>query len=132
MNPERVAVAVNSTDLDALVDLSRKQAVTCALVQELKDYSAQFYFTQPAEAVRIAQVAYQLGLQLPMPAPALGRWALANAVLHASRYLDAAALFEQARNDYVAAGYQLDAARMGVGHVGVLAYMGQGKMGLAL
>ena len=132
MNPERVAVDVNSTDLDALVDLSRKQAVTSALVQELKDYSAQFYFTQPAEAVRIAQVAYELGLQLPMPAPALGRWALANAFLHASRYLDAASLFEQARNDYVAAGYQLDAARMGVGHVGVLAYMGQGKMGLAL
>lgn len=131
MNPE-LAVYLHANHVEVPVDLSHKPHLIPATVQELKDYSAQFYFTQPAEAVRIAQVAYQLGLQLPMPAPALGSWALANAFLHASRYLEAAQLFEQARNEYLAAGYPLDAARLGVGHVGVLAYMGQGKAGLAL
>ena len=117
---------------DALDKLLCQYNLKIDTIQALKDYSAQFYFTQPAEAVRLAEIAHQLSLRMAAPAPALGNWTLANALLHASRYRDAATLFAQARTEYLAAGQALDAARMGVGHIGVLAYVGQSREGLAL
>jgi len=101
-------------------------------VQGLKDYSAQFHFTEPEHALQIAQAAYRLGQQLPAPAPALGAWALGNALVHSQRYADAERMLQQARRHYLAAQQFLDAARMGVGHVGILAYTGKSEEALAL
>ncbi|MEZ4730311.1 MAG: tetratricopeptide repeat protein [Caldilineaceae bacterium] len=101
-------------------------------VQSLKDYSAQFHFTEPERARQIAQAAYRLGQQLPAPAPALGAWAIGNALLHIGRYAEAEQMFLQARAAYLAQGNQLDAARMAVGYVGMLAYNGRSEAALQL
>ncbi len=98
---------------------------TLATIALLKDQSAAHYFDEPGEALRIAGVAYRLGQTLTPPAPALGKWALANAYLFANRYSEAVALFEIARREYLADGLELDAARMGVGQVWGLAYAGR-------
>jgi tetratricopeptide (TPR) repeat protein len=121
-----------ASDDQALQTLIRTHALDIETVEALKAHSAHFYFEHPAGALRIASVAYRLGLLLPDPAPTLGRWTLANALLFADRYREAADLFDRARADYLAAGHTLDAARMGVGHVWALAYTGQFERALQL
>ncbi len=116
-------------ELPALI---QRDQLSMQTIQSLKEYSATFYFSEPAKALEIAHQSFQLSLHLPVPAPALGRWTLANALLHNSQLTAANALFEQARSDYLTLGYALDAARMGIGHVAVLAYTGQAQAGIAL
>jgi CHAT domain-containing protein len=121
--------AVADGDLTTFV---HKHQVELATIGALKAHAATFYFSEPNEALRISELAYAASLCLPAPAPALGRWALANALLHTSRLTEADSLYRQARHDYLAAGDKLEAARMGVGHVAVLAYLGQPEAGLEL
>ena len=117
--------------LDALLsesNASTKQLIakyqpTLETIQALKDHSAEFYSTAPAEATRVAELAYRLGQSLPSPAPALGAWALANAHVTQGHFSDAIHLYEEARSLYLASGHKLDAARM-TGHVAMLAYTG--------
>ena len=113
-------------------DLIRTHGVTMATIQVLKDYSAQFYFENPAKALTISERAFQLSLFLPSPAPALGRWTLANARLHNDQFAGAAELFAEAQTEYQRAGALLEAARMNVGYVGVLAYTGQAERAIQL
>ncbi|MCB0063709.1 MAG: CHAT domain-containing protein [Caldilineaceae bacterium] len=116
--------------LQSADDAQLRQAIqtyhfTIETVQQLKDYSAEFHFTDSKRALEIAQTAHRLGEHLSLPAAALGAWALGNAYLHNAQYKDADRLFVQARNLYRADNNQLDAARMSVGHVGMLAYNGK-------
>jgi tetratricopeptide (TPR) repeat protein len=117
---ERLAALIETHDLDV------------ETIEALKAHSATLYFDRPAEAARVAQVAMRLGDLLPEPAPALGQWTLANALLFADRYVEAVALYDRARTRYLALDRPLEAARMGVGHVWALAYTGQFERALAL
>ena len=98
----------------------------------LKEHSAQFYFEQPAEAVVLSRAAQQLAQQLPPPASALGDWTLANALMFADQYQNAANLYARARQQYLLTGNSLEAAQMGVGQVWALAYLGQFAAALQL
>jgi tetratricopeptide (TPR) repeat protein len=119
-------------DDESLRALIAARALGVETVEALKAHSASFYFDHPAEALRNARIAHRLAMLLPDPAPALGRWTLANALLFADRYQEATDLFDRARADYLALGRPLDAARMGVGHVWALAYTGQFERALEL
>lgn len=99
--------------------------LTSATVEALKKQSARFYFSNPTEAVRLANLAYELGSLLPDPAPALGQWALANALMFEDRFHEAVDLYSQAYDNYLELGMPLDAARLGVGYVWALAYSGR-------
>lgn len=133
MIDENLLEALSSApDDETLHDLIEAHGLDTASVAELKKQSASLYFDRPAEALRIARVARCLGSLLPDPAPALGRWALANAFLFTERFQEAAALFDLVRADYLALDRPLDAARMGVGHVWALAYTGQLERALDL
>jgi CHAT domain-containing protein len=121
-----------ASDDQALQALIEAYALDHRAIEALKDHSARSYFDRPAEALRVAEVAFRLGLLLPDPTPALGRWTLANALMFADRYREATELFDLARTHYIALGHPLDAARMGVGHVWALAYTGQFERALAL
>lgn len=119
-------------DDGAWQELIGTYALGIETVEALKVHSARFYFDNPAEAVRVAEVARRLGDLLPGPAPALGKWTLANALLFADYYQAAVDLFDRARADYLALGHSLAAAQMGVGQVWALAYTGQFARALAL
>ncbi|MEZ4864566.1 MAG: CHAT domain-containing protein [Caldilineaceae bacterium] len=112
--------------------LLQKYGLGLETIQQLKEISAEFYFTEPARALHIAETAYALSQQMPSPAPALGHWTLGNALMFVGRYAEADRHFQQARHAYLAAANWLDAARMGVGHVGMLAYNGDSEGALAL
>lgn len=116
----------------AAAELIRTHGVTMATIQALKELSAQFYFENPSKALTISERAYQLSLFLPSPAPALGRWTLANARLYNDQFAGAAELFAEAQAEYQQAGELLEAARMNVGYVGVLAYTGQAERAIEL
>ncbi|MBX3010813.1 MAG: CHAT domain-containing protein [Caldilineaceae bacterium] len=132
MDPQLQYLLAQPHDMHTLPALIREYAINLDTLQALKDRSAAFYFSEPAEALRIAQLAHQLSVQMPPPATALGQWTLANALLHNSQLTAAKTLFEQARQAYLALGDRLAAARMGIGHVAILAYTGQLQAGLAL
>jgi len=132
MDDELLEALLAVPDDEALQALIGTHALDIEAVEALKVRSARFYFDRPAEAMRMAGVAYRLGNSLPDPAPALGRWTLANALLFADRYREASELFEEAGHLYRAAGLPLQAARMGVGHVWALAYTGRFEEALAL
>jgi hypothetical protein len=80
----------------------------------------------------VAQRALALGLLLPPPAAAYGRWTLANAYIFQERYAEANELYSVGRTELLALGETLNAARLAVGQVGTLAYLGQASAGLAL
>lgn len=132
MNPELFQQLLQTTDPTVLAALMRQYGVDIDTLRVLKEYSAQFYFSEPAKALQVARLAHQVSLRLPAPAAALGCWILANALLHNSELTEAKALFEQARLAYLAVGENLEAARLSVGYVAVLAYTGQFQSGLAL
>ncbi len=112
-------------DDQALLILIRQHDLNITTLQDLKQFSAQHYFQDPPRALQLAVVANRLGLLLPAPAPALGRWTLANAYMFAGRYHEAVDLFSQSRTIYLQLGQPLLAAQMGVGQVWALAYIGQ-------
>lgn len=133
MDERLVEVLISAKDdPETLQELLSTHGLNVETVEVLKTYSAHFYFDCPSRALQIAEAAYRLSNLLPNPAPALGRWTLANALLFADRYQEAATLFDQARADYLALGRTLDAARMGVGHIWALAYTGQFERALKL
>jgi CHAT domain-containing protein len=106
--------------------------LTRAAIQQLKEYSAEFYLTDPPRALTIAQLAYTLSQGLPAPAPALGAWTLGNALMFADRFAEANHFFQAARTSYLQQGAPLDAARMSVAQVFTLAYSGRSEEALAL
>ena len=106
--------------------------LTSDAIQQLKEYSAQFYLTEPARALEIAQVAYTISQALPAPSPALGAWTLGNALMFADRFAKANHFFQEARTSYLQQGAQLDAARLSVAQVFSLAYSGRSEEALAL
>jgi tetratricopeptide (TPR) repeat protein len=126
---QALLVALDDATMQALIEA---HTLGVEVIEALKAHSAGLYFDRPSDALHIATVARRLGDLLPDPAPALGRWTLANALLFAESYQEAADLFDQTRADYLALGRPLDAARMGVGHVWALAYIGQFERGLEL
>lgn len=121
--------AVDANSVHSLIQTYR---LTISDVVWLKEYSAQYYFDQPSEAVSLARAAQQLAYQLPSPARALGDWTLANALMFADQYQHAADLYTTARQIYLSVGETLAAARMGVGQVWALAYLGQFATALEL
>jgi len=124
VNEDRLAdlLAIEDVGLQAWIDANQANLET---VEALKSRSAQFYFDQPAEALRVAQVAFRLGRLLPAPAAALGCWTLANALLFVDRYKEASELFEQACAEYLRMNMPLEAARAGVGWIWALIYTGE-------
>lgn len=119
-------------DSEKLANLIQTHQLTLDTIQHLKEYSAQFHLTEPERALQIARVAYQVSQHLPPPAVALGAWTLGNALMFVDRFAEADQFFQQARTDYLRLGQRLDAARMSVAHVFVLAYSGQSAAALAL
>ena len=106
--------------------LIQKYAFSTSTIQQLKKLSATYYFSDPKKALAIATVAHKLGKLLSDPlAVAWGRWTMANALMFTNQYQKSDALFRQARTGFLAAGDQLNAARMGVGHIWALAYLGK-------
>lgn len=123
---------LTAPDDQALRRLIEAHDLNIATVEALKADSARFYFDRPAEALRLARAARRLGALLPDPAPALGQWTLANALMFVDRCPEAADLFDRARAEYLALDRPLDAARMGVGQVWALAYTGRFERALEL
>ncbi len=119
-------------DEEKLQALIKQYPVKPSTLAALKKRVDTICYSQPAEAVRLAEVAHRLGRLLPKPAPALGRWILGNALLAVDRYQEAAELYEQARQEYLALDRPLDAARLGIGYVWALAYTGRFQAALAL
>lgn len=119
-------------DEEALQSEIARQRLSIQTVRVLKDLSSQYYYDDPAQAVRIAQTAVRLGKLLPAPASALGKWTLANAILFEDRYKEAAELFDRARAEYLDSNERVEAARMGVGQVWALTYTGQIEAALDL
>ncbi len=132
MNSELLALLLQTTETDALTQLIRQHNLTIATIQLLKERMERLQASELAEAMRSAQLAYRLSLLMPAPAPSLGRWTLANALLYMDRYHEATQLYQQARVEYLAAGYIHEAARMSVGYVFTLAYTGDPERALAL
>lgn len=130
--PEELYTYLQSLPDEQLPAAIHQQRLTAASVEALKAYSTQFYLTEPVRACQIAQEAYRLGQRLPMPAPALGAWALGNALVYTAHYAEAAELLERARLHYLAADQPLAAARLSVGYVGVLACLGQSEKAVAV
>lgn len=119
----------DETALDTVIQEYKLDLTTLAA---LKVRSAEFYYDQPGEAARIARAALALGLRLPPPGAALGRWILANALLFNDHYQEAALLFDQARAEYLALDMPLEAVRLSVGQIWALAYLGDFDRALAL
>ncbi|MCX6049399.1 MAG: tetratricopeptide repeat protein, partial [Chloroflexi bacterium] len=132
MHLELLERLLQTTDTARLVALIREHNLDIATIQALKNQMESLQATELAEGMRIAQLAHQLSLHMPAPAPALGRWTLANALFYTSHYSEAAQLYQQTRAEYLAQGCILEAARMSVGQVFVLAYTGEGEAALAL
>jgi len=108
------------------------QQLSLETIQQFKDYSAQFYLTEPERALSIAQAAYRLSRHLPPPAAALGAWTLGNAFLHATNLVEAQGYLAEARQQYMALGDPMQAARLGVGQVAAFAYNGNSEAALTL
>lgn len=106
--------------------------ITEETLAALKAYSARFYTSQPTKALAIAALAHQWSQALAPPLAALGSWTLANALFFLERYAEADQLYTQVRERFLAADMPLEAARAGVGHVFVLAYLGQAERAIAL
>ncbi|MCE7984718.1 MAG: CHAT domain-containing protein [Caldilinea sp. CFX5] len=130
--PEALYTYLQSLSDVQLPVVTHQQQLTVASVEGLKAYATQFYLTEPLRACRIAQEAYRLGRHLPMPAPALGAWALGNALMATDRFAEAVQRLEEGRAAYLAINQPLDAARMGVSLVFALAYSGQSEAAVAL
>ncbi|MBV7338916.1 tetratricopeptide repeat protein [Chloroflexi bacterium TSY] len=101
-------------------------------INDLKEYTSQFYVSDPEQALQIAALANRLSQHLPPPASAVGSWAQANALIYNHCYHEADKLFEQTRTELLKVGETLEAARASVGHVGVLACIGKCREALAL
>lgn len=106
--------------------------ITEETLAALKAYSARFYTSQPTKALAIAELAHQWSQALSPPLAALGSWTLANALFFLERYAEADQLYTRVRERFLAADMPLEAARAGVGHVFVLAYLGQAERAIAL
>ncbi len=132
MPAEDLYTSLQSLPAAQLPVLIQQQQLTVTSVEGLKAYSTQFYWTEPAHAYRIAEEAYRLGQHLPMPAPALGAWALGNALMATDRFAEAVQRLVEGRTAYLAINQPLDAARMGVSLVFALAYSGQSEAAVAL
>lgn len=117
---------------DQLLLALQTYQVSLDTLQQIKTYSAQFYLSEPERALQIAQTAYRLGQHLPPPAGALGAWTLGNAYLHATNLVEAQSYLAAARQQYIALGDHLQAARLGVGQVAAFAYNGNSEAALAL
>lgn len=132
MTPEELYTCLQSLADEQLPVAIQQQHLTAASVEGLKAYSTQFYLTEPERACRIAQEAYRLGQHLPMPAPALGAWALGNALMATDHFAEAVQRLTEGRAAYLVINQPLDAARMGVSLVFALAYSGQSETAVAL
>ncbi|MEZ4734720.1 MAG: CHAT domain-containing tetratricopeptide repeat protein [Caldilineaceae bacterium] len=132
MKPPYLEPLLAATTADAWTDFLHRFTPSLRTIEELKEYAAQFHFSQPSVAVQVARKTYELSEQLAPPAHALGCWSLGNAYLHDSHYVEAAHYLHQARTLYLAAQQPLTAARLSVGLVGVMAYTGQPQAALRL
>ena len=108
----------------------KQQALSVDTVHKLKQYSAQFYLTDPHAALDIADEAYRIATCIGEEP--LGLWIRANALVYLDRYSDASALYEVARAAYLRRGNKLDSARVSVGYVFTLAYTGHPESALAV
>ena len=121
--------ASKEAELESLI---QTHGLNIQTVEALKARATDLHYSQPDEALQLAETAHRLGNLLPAPAPALGCWVLGNALLFSDRYQEAVHYLGQAQSLYLDAGLPLEAARAGVGHVGVLAYTGAFEEALAL
>ena len=128
MNQELLDTLLGVENAEQYPRLIEEHSLSLTTIQQLKDHSAQFRFSDPAETLRIAQVAYDLSLHMEQEAQALGQWTLGNAMMHSGDFRRADQLFQAAREGYFAANNLLDAARMGLGHVVVLGYIGETEL----
>lgn len=126
---QTLLTAPDEGELQAVIDRHQVDLSTLAALKRRVDATCH---SQPAEAVRLAETIRRLSDLLPEPAPALGRWILGNALLAVDRYREAADLYEQARQAYLALDRPLDAARLGIGQVWALAYTGRFQAALTL
>lgn len=126
MNEDALLHALlTAPDTETLERLLAAHKPSLPVVQALKDISARHYFSNPAEGVRIAELAKAMGDQLSEPAPALGTWALASALIFVYQYADAVALFAKAHASYTAQGENVGAARVATGYAIALAFTGK-------
>ena len=66
------ALQAAADDDVALQALIKKRRLGIETVEALKAHSADFFFSDPAEAMRVAHIACRLGALLPEPASTLG------------------------------------------------------------
>lgn len=132
MNPEQLCKAIEKCNPDEYPNLIQNEQLILESLERLKEYSARFYFSEPLKSEQIARHLFNLSLHMSPPAPAFGRWSLANALTFLDQYTEAVKFYEQSYADYQADGRQLDAARVGVGYIFALAYTGQSKRAISL
>ena len=95
-------------------------------LSHLKARSARFYYDDPARALALGEEAVALATASGDPeCLALALWTRGNACMFVDRYRQAATDFEEARRLYLDCGRPDEAARLAVGQVWALAYLGE-------
>ncbi len=132
MDSELLATLSQASQPEDFQVIMRRFSPTLVTIEALKEEVSQYHFIQPAHAVTLAQNVSVLSQQLSLQAQALGLWMLGNAYVHNSQYNEASDALRQARSIYIAQGMMLDAARLAVGLIGVMAYSNQLQDALTL
>ncbi len=132
VDAELLAQLLYETDSAILAGAVTQHNFSLQTIQWLKERMESLQTTDPAQGVRMAELAQRLAAFLPPPAVALSHWTMGNALLYVSRYSEAAKQFDLAKQAYWAIHARLDAARMSVGYVGVLAYTGDAQKAIDL
>ncbi len=102
-------------------------------VTALKELSTSFYYSTPWKALALTDLALEIAERAEHDeAKALAWWARANALIFLDHYKEALEAYREARRIYRRQGRRLAEARMGVGMVAALAYMGEPEAAIAL
>ncbi|HDN79236.1 MAG TPA: tetratricopeptide repeat protein, partial [Chloroflexi bacterium] len=102
-------------------------------VMTLKGLSSEFYYSTPWKALALTDLAVEIAERAEHEeAKALAWWTRANALIFLDRYQEALEAYQEARRIYQRQGRRLAEARMGVGMVAALAYMGEPEAAIAL
>lgn len=112
--------------------LLQKLDTTPAVLGELHQLVRRLHFTQPAQALALAERIFAHCAEIPPPDSIQIGWILGDALFYNGQYVPAQHHLTRAYHAYLSAGAVEVAARVGVAYVGVLVHVGQVEAALRL